>query len=105
MPLKTVFKKLAFNTSGNIDIKKIYEAFGNHGCAIPNKKRDECGYSFVVVKSKRNLLAHGNVSFSQCGATYLYSDLDKMRKDITCFLGIVIAATKKFVEDKKYKRV
>lgn len=105
MPLKTVFEKLAINTSGSIDIKKIYEAFADHGCAIPEEKREECGYSFVVVKNKRNLLAHGNVSFSQCGATYLYSDLDKMKTDITCFLGVVIEATKKFVEDKKYKRV
>lgn len=105
MPLKTVFEKLAINTSGSIDIKKIFEIFGGHGCIIPEDKRDECGYSFVVVKSKRNLLAHGNVSFSQCGAIYLYSDLDKMKKNITWFLGEVIASTKKFVEDKKYKRV
>ena len=105
MPLKTVFEKLAINTSGSIDIKKIFEIFGGHGCIIPEDKRDECGYSFVVVKSKRNLLALGNVSFSQCGAIYLYSDLDKMKKNITWFLGEVIASTKKFVEDKKYKRV
>jgi len=39
-------------------------------------------------------------------ANYIdYSDLDKMKTDITCFLGVVIEATKKFVEDKKYKRV
>ena len=29
----------------------------------------------------------------------------QMKNDITCFLGMVIEATKKFVEDKKYKRV
>lgn len=104
LPLKVIFEALAINTSGSIDIRKIYEAFEKHGCAIAETKREECCNSFVTVKSKRNLLAHGNVSFSQCGSSYLFSDLDKMRLDITSFLGVVIAATKKFVEDKKYKR-
>lgn len=104
MPLKVVFQTLAINTSGSIDIRKIYEAFEKHGCTITEDKREECGDSFLTVKSKRNLLAHGNISFSQCGSNYLFQDLDKMRKDITSFLPIVIEATKKFVEEKKYKR-
>ena len=104
MPLKTVFQTLAINTSGSIDIRKIYEAFEKHGCTITEDKREECGDSFLTVKSKRNLLAHGNISFSQCGSNYLYKDLDKMRKDIVAFLPKVIEATKKFVEEKGYKR-
>lgn len=104
MPLQVVFETIAINTSGSIDIRKIYEAFEKHGCDITVDKREDCGDSFLTVKNKRNLLAHGNVSFSQCGSAYLYSNLDKMRNDITSFLDIVIKATKKFVEDKKYKR-
>lgn len=104
MLLKVKFQTLAINTSGSIDIRKIYDAFGNHGCVIPEEKRDECGSSFLTVKNKRNLLAHGNVSFSQCGSNYLYGDLVKMKDDITTFLQIVIDATKEFVEKKEYKR-
>ena len=105
MPLIVDFEEMAINTSGSIDIRKIYEAFEKHGCAIDEDKRDECGNSFLTVKNKRNLLAHGNVSFSQCGASYTFSNLEKMRTDIITFLTIVIAVTKKFVEDKKYRRV
>ncbi len=104
MLLKAVYETIAVNTSGSIDIKKIYETFKKHGCTIPEEKRVGCGQSFLIVKNKRNLLAHGNVLFSQCGASYLYSDLDKMRKDIFLFLPVVIESTKQFVEDKKYKR-
>lgn len=104
MPLKVKFQALAINTSGSIDIRKIYDAFADHGCAIAEEKRDECGNSFLTVKSKRNLLAHGNVSFSQCGSNYLYEDLVKMKSDISTFLQIVIDATKEFVEKKEYKR-
>lgn len=104
MPLKVVFEELAINTSGSIDIRKIYEAFEKHGCTIADDKREEYGESFLTVKSKRNRLAHGNESFSHCGSNYLFSGLDKMRKDITEFLPIVIETTKHFVEDKKYKR-
>ena len=104
MPLKVVFKELATNTSGNIDIRKVYEIFEKHGCMISDNKREECSSSFLIVKNKRNLLAHGNVSFSQCGSAYLYKELEKMRQDIVCFLAIVIDATKKFVANRKYKR-
>lgn len=105
MPMKAVFQALAINTSGSIDIRKIYEAFEKHGCTIAEDKRENYGDSFLTVKSKRNRLAHGNESFSQCGSNYLYRDLDKMRKDITAFLPIVIERTKRFVEEKGYKRV
>lgn len=104
MPLEAIFGTLAINTSGNIDIKKIYEIFGDHGCQIPEDRRNDCGYSFLIVKNKRNRLAHGNEMFSQCGANYLYSDLVKMKQDITSFLAVVIDTTKRFVENKKYKR-
>lgn len=104
MPLNAVFHAIAINTSGSIDIRKIYEAFEKHGCTITDDKREVYGDSFLTVKSKRNRLAHGNESFSQCGSNYLYKDLDKIRKDITAFLPIVIETTKTFVENKKYKR-
>lgn len=104
MPVKTVFTEIAINTSGSIDIRKIYDSFGKHGCVIAEDKREECGPSFLTVKSKRNLLAHGNVSFSQCGSNYLFRDLDKMRQDIASFLEVVVEATKKFVEEKGYQR-
>ena len=104
MLLQVKFQTLAINTSGSIDIRKIYEAFGNHGCVIAEEKRYECGNSFLIVKSKRNLLAHGNESFSQCGSNYLYEDLVKIKNDITTFLQIVIDATKVFVKKKEYKR-
>ena len=104
MPLKVVFEEMAVNTSGNIDIRKIYDIFSGHGCVIPEGRRTECGASFLVVKNKRNMLAHGNVSFSQCGAIYLYSDLERMKKHILIFLKEVIEVTKEFVLKKGYKR-
>ena len=104
MPVKTVCEELAINTSGSIDIRKIYEIFEKHGCTIAEDMREGCGGSFLTVKKKRNRLAHGNESFSQCGSNYLFSELDKMRKDIMTFLPVVIETTKKFVEEKGYKR-
>lgn len=104
MSMKTKFLELAINTSGSIDIRKIYEAFEKHGCKIDVDKRKECGNSFLTVKNKRNQLAHGNVSFSQCGSAYLLRDLEKIKQDIITFIPVVIEATKKFVEGKKYRR-
>ena len=98
------FKELATNISGSMDIRNIYNVFSQHGCTINNCRREDYAKSFLIVKSKRNLLAHGNISFSECGTTYVLSDLEKMKQDIITFLEKVIESTHIFISDKKYLR-
>ena len=104
MSLNVTFSEIAVNTSGNIDIRKIFDIFKDHGCELDGSKRERFGQSFLTVKNKRNQLAHGNVSFSQCGSAFLYRELNQIRQDIESFLAIVVDTTKKFVEEKKYRR-
>ncbi len=76
------FENLAINISGSLDIRKIFEVFSKHGCKLDETNRDKYSNSFLIIKNKRNNLAHGNVSFSECGSNYLASDLEKFKKDI-----------------------
>lgn len=98
------FRILATNISGSLDIRNIYNVLLQHGCTIDNCKREDYAQSFFIVKNKRNLLAHGNVSFSECGTNYVLSDMEKMRQDIIIFLGKVIESVHKFISEKKYMR-
>lgn len=102
-PMKVNFEELAISISGSMDYRKIVSVFKKHGCPVDDSKGELYGHSFLVVKSKRNFLAHGNISFSECGSGYVLSDMKRFKDDILTYLEDVVCITNKFVEDKKYK--
>ena len=104
MSMNIRFEEFAVNISGSLDIRKIFEVFQKHGCPIDDKYRDEFSNSFLIVKNRRNLLAHGNISFSQCGACYMLADLEKFKNHIIAFMQMVTITMKQHISDHKYKR-
>lgn len=104
-PMKIRFEQLAISISGSMDYRKIVNVFRKHGCMVDDSKGEKYGNSFLVVKNKRNLLAHGNISFSECGSGYIHSDLKRFKEDILEYLDDVIKVTKTFIDDKKYKNI
>lgn len=102
-PMKVEFEQLAISISGSMDYRKLVSVFKKHGCLVDDSKGETYGHSFLVVKNKRNLLAHGNVSFSECGSGYIYKDLKKFKDDILEYMEDVVSVTKTFVVNKKYK--
>ena len=54
----------------------------NMGAVWMIQKRIKVCNSFLVIKNKRNQLAHGSISFSACGSNYLLSELKKFKEDI-----------------------
>ena len=98
------FNNLAINISGSLDIRKIYDVFSKHGCKLNEANREKYSNSFLVVKNKRNNLAHGNISFSECGSNYLVSDLKKIKEDILNGMQEVVTQAKEYVSKERYKR-
>lgn len=98
------FDNLAINISGSLDIRKVFEVFSKHGCKLDETNRDKYSNSFLVVKNKRNNLAHGNVSFSECGSNYLISDLEKFKKDILDGMQEIVTQAKEYISNKEYKQ-
>lgn len=97
------FERLAVNISGSLDIRKIIDVFSEHGCRLDETNREKYSNSFLVVKNKRNNLAHGNVSFSECGSSYLVSDLEKFKSDILDGMQEVVTQAKEYISNKEYK--
>lgn len=98
------FESIAINISGSLDIRKIIKVFSKHGCKLDETNREKYSNSFLVVKNKRNNLAHGNISFSECGSSYLVSDLQKFKEDILSGLQEVVNQAKEYISNRKYKR-
>lgn len=97
------FENLAINISGSLDIRKVFEVFSKHGCKLDETNRDRYSNSFLIVKNKRNNLAHGNVSFSECGSNYLVSDLEKLKNDILDGMQEIVTQAKNYISNKEYK--
>lgn len=100
---RVVFDSLAINISGSLDIRKIFEVFSKHGCNLDEANRKKYAESFLIIKNKRNSLAHGNISFSECGSFYMLSDLQKLKEDILNGLQEIVLQIRKHISEQKYK--
>lgn len=105
MDMTIRFESLAINISGSLDMRKIIDVFSKHGCRLEEINRDKYSNSFLVVKNKRNNLAHGNISFSECGSNYMISDLKKFKEDILTVLQELVTQAKEYISNKRYKRI
>ena len=105
MDMAIRFEELAVNISGSLDIRKVIEVFSKHGCKLDETNRDKYSNSFLVVKNKRNNLAHGNISFSECGSNFLISDLEQFKEDILEGMQEVVTQAKKYISNKDYKHM
>ena len=99
------FSELAVNISGSLDYRKIQDVFSKHGCVLDDTKRLIVADSFLVVKNRRNQLAHGDISFSACGSNYMLSDLFKFKSDIVDYMAVLVAKTQEFIKSDLYKRM
>ena len=88
-----------------LDYRKIQDVFSKHGCVLDDTKRLIVADSFLVVKNRRNQLAHGDILFSACGSNYMLSDLFKFKSDIVDYMAVLVAKTQEFIKSDLYKRM
>jgi hypothetical protein len=62
------------------------------------------GNRLNLIKMKRNHLAHGNITFVDCGKDYVYSDLKNIKRETILFLYEFMAKIENYTDNKKYKR-
>lgn len=92
----------ATDISGNLDADKIRQLCKEHGImfSIPDNCRG--GLVLTDVKEKRNNLAHGVVSFVECGRDYTIEDLEKIKNETKLFLESILKAMKDYFDSKQY---
>ena len=87
--------------SGNVDGKKIKEcvkAYGLTSKAIMTKPAGK----LLTVKTQRNNLAHGDVSFSDCGRNYTFDELSEIKKEVFSYMKFVLNVFNKNIKRKYY---
>lgn len=85
--------------SGNLDKKSIRETSDLYNLKIKN---DKYGNSLLKVKSIRNKLAHGEISFSDCCKDELVTEINDTIEDVLIFLEQYIFFTENYINSKSY---
>lgn len=92
---------------GNWNDQEIYRFANRLGChlhisasvneAVKKPFRDERG-ALSLIMQLRNDLAHGSVSFGECGAGVTVNDLRELNEKTVQYLSEVVASFKQFIE-------
>jgi hypothetical protein len=95
----------ATNISGNLDAQKIRNVCSDHGITINLDSQCRGGIILTDVKNERNNLAHGTVSFVECGRNYSIDDLTRIKDETEHFLENILVGIKDYYDNRLYLKV
>lgn len=93
----------ATSVSGNLDAQKIRNVCGEHGISFVSSPESRGGIQLELVKNRRNELAHGSLSFAECGRDLTYEDLLQIKEETICFLKGFLEGIQNYYDNEKYR--
>ncbi len=85
--------------SGNLDARELSNILSRYGIGkitASNKER------LLIVKNKRNQVAHGEVMFKECCRNYTYDDLFIIKTAVFDSLNQMIELAERYFENSRY---
>lgn len=89
--------------SGNLDAQQIRNVCNEHGIVFQIEAASRGGIVLETVKDRRNDLAHGTLSFAECGRDYSIEDLSDIKSETVLFLKGLLQGMKQYYDEKQYK--
>lgn len=83
--------------SGNLDLQSLVDVFGRFGVVLPHDVLQRVDSAFHTVYMKRNVLAHGDASFSKVGRDFTPKDLRGFADHILAGMRTVASEVSGFV--------
>lgn len=91
--------------SGNVDARKIREVAEKYGFSHnTNSANTQDGRRLLLVKTKRNDLAHGHSAFKECGRDIPLSDLMEIKAEVLYYLDEILTNIESYMNNKKFLR-
>jgi hypothetical protein len=90
--------KDALTISGNLDADEIRKVCDSHGIDLHPNDTCKGGKRLNDVREKRNMLAHGALSFSECGRDFGLEDLNDIKEQSYIFLRGLLDGMKQYYE-------
>ena len=88
---------------GNIDARKIREFGAVYGFSCKAHPNAKDGAKLFNVKRLRNDLAHGLVSFAECGRNYTVSDLRETKYETIVYLRAILRNISRYLDTKRFR--
>ena len=92
----------ATNINGNLNAEKIRQICKDHGITYSIDASCKGGAVLDDVKEKRNNLAHGTISFVECGRDYSIEALTSIKDETITFLNGILNGMKDYYDDQRY---
>ena len=99
---KLALDRKATDISGNLDAEKIRQICQEHGIQYKLCPESRGGVILEDVKNKRNNLAHGTISFVECGRDYTIEDLQKIKNETVFFLNNILLGMQSYYDNQLY---
>lgn len=93
------FTKNILRISGNLDARAIRDLLSEHNITFTDQTDKP---KMLIVKRKRNQLAHGEESFGDSARDFTVSDLEDFKDEVLGFIGNVLATMKEYYDNKQY---
>jgi hypothetical protein len=94
----------ALRFGGNLDAARIREVCDAHGVSHKTDRRTRGGEKLLVVKNRRNALAHGDLSFVECGRDYTVAELKEIKMQSFWYLKAILRNIDRFNTKKTYRK-
>lgn len=92
----------AIDVSGNLDADQVRRICEKHGIRISVHPGAKGGASLETVKMQRNLLAHGALSFTECGRQFSIEDLEEIKNQTMIFIRSILNGIDEYVRGKHF---
>lgn len=89
--------------SGNVDAREIKDFANRYGFShSTNPLKTKNGEKLVTVKGKRNDLAHGFISFQECGKDFTIEDIIETKIEVVEYVGQILDNIDEYLKQKEY---
>lgn len=92
----------ATDISGNLNADKIRQICRDHGITYSVDESCRGGIVLDDVKNKRNYLAHGTISFVECGRDYSIEELIVIKNETIKFLEGILHGIQNYYDSKLF---
>lgn len=96
-------EKKQIKFQGNLDAGRIYDLAKIYGITNhPTFREDTTGEAFKEIRNKRNLLAHGDLTFKECGKDYTIQQINEYKNHVVNYLELVLKNIEDYINQKNY---
>jgi hypothetical protein len=94
-----------FGLSGNIDARKIRELASMYGFESKlSSSKERAGADLLEIKSQRNQLAHGRITFVECGATKSVPQMIDYKNNAITYLKAILVNIETYINNSEFKK-